>query len=95
MKENTIKLLDITVNGGRAYNAVGVYTSERRAKKSVKEFIEKYNNTRDIEKGEVEYKYDDNIWFTTEGKELVFPFGPNAEFRLRKLNINQPITTKD
>lgn len=83
-----IIVLDLTVTGGKSYNVLGVFSSERQAKLSVKAFIDEYNKTRDIAKGEVEYQYKDDIWFTTDGKELVFPFGPNAEFRARAFTLN-------
>ena len=92
MKRNeTIKVLDVTYDGGKSYFVAGVYTSERKAKNAVRDFIEEYNKTRDEDKGEVEYGYKDDIWFTTDSKELVFPFGPSAEFRIRKIVPNAKI----
>jgi hypothetical protein len=91
MAQRTIKLLDLTIDGGKVYHVVGIYTSIDRAKEAVRKFITKYNNSRDRERGEVEFHYSDDIWQHTDEAELVFPFGPGAEYRIRQLVLNQPI----
>lgn len=92
---NTIKVLDITVDRGVTYHVCGVYTSVRKAKQAVEAFIEGYNSVRDEKKGEVCFEHKDELWIHTETDELVFPFGPGAEYRIRQLVPNKAIAIKD
>lgn len=94
MKNQIAKLLDITVDGGKSYHVAGVYTSEFHVKKAVKKFIDDYNLTRDVNKGEVEYHYSDDLWVGVEENTLVLPFGPGAEYRIRQIRFNKPFLTQ-
>ena len=90
MKNQIAKLLDITIDGGKSYYVAGVYTSEYHVKKAVMKFIDDYNKTRDVKKGDVEYHYSDELWVDVDENTLVLPFGPGAEYRIRQIKMNKP-----
>ena len=89
----TIKVLDITVDRGTTYHVCGVYKSVRKAKQAVKAFVDNYNNTRG--ENDAYFEYDPEAWIHTDADEIVFPFGPGDEYRIRQLVLNQAILVKE
>jgi hypothetical protein len=79
-------LLDVTNDNGASYAAVAICSSEEKAGEVIQKVLTVYNER--FAMFDQRASYDPNKWQNIQPGYICYPFGPGAEYRCRKFEVD-------